>query len=172
MKITDKNGYEWTDSFNITFSKSGTDMEYSGHQYSDSTSISSTYNNADGNINPGEVIWMDIEIHNKGTSQAKGISVKVTSPSKYISFTANSASYGDVTVGYYQSYNGSRYYYSGTGWASSSYDSYEVTSSSYAPFKFKISEECPVGTTIPINMKITDIIGNEWNDSFNITIKE
>lgn len=59
-------------------------LEYSGHQYSDSTSISSTYNNKDGNINPGEVIWMDIEIHNQGISQAKGISVEVTSPSEYI----------------------------------------------------------------------------------------
>ena len=170
MKITDKNGYEWNDSFNLTVSKSGTDMEYSGHQYSDSTSISSTYNNKDGNINPGELIWMDIEIHNKGTSQAKAISVEVTSPSEYISFTANSAIYGDVTAGYYQSYYGSTDYYQGTGWGSSSYDYYSVTSSSYVPVKFKISEECPVETTIPINMKITDKNGYEWTDSFNITI--
>ena len=173
LKMKEQNGYEWTHSFNLTVSKSGTDMEYSGHQYSDSTSISSTYNNKDGNINPGELIWMDIEIHNKGTSQAKAISVEVTSPSEYISFTANSAIYGDVTAGYYQSYYGSTdYYYPGTGWGSSSTDYYSVTSFSYVPFIFKISEKCPGGTTIPINMKITDIIGNEWNDSFNITIKE
>ncbi len=170
IKMTDKNGYEWTDSFNITVLKSGTDMEYSGHKFSDSTSISNVLNNGDGKINPGEIIWMDVKIHNKGTSQGKKIVLEATSESEYITFSASSANYGDITAGYYQSYYGSIYSYENTGWSSSSDDHYLLWAESSVPFKFSISSECPVGTVIPINLKMTDKNGYEWTDSFSITV--
>ena len=167
LKMTDVNGYEWTDSFNINVVKSGTELEYSDNKITDTTGITSSYNNNDGNINPGETIWMDIKIHNKGTSQAKSVNIEASSNSEYITFTSNSAFYGDINIGYYQSYYGYKCLSSG-GWASETSNNFNVAN--YAPLKFKISSDCPIDTTIPITLKMTDVNGYEWTDSFNINV--
>ena len=52
----------------------------------------------------------------------------------------------------------------------------DLTSDDYflcklTPFKFTISTDCPVGTVIPISIKMTEQNGYEWIDSFDITVE-
>ena len=38
-------------------------------------------------------------------------------------------------------------------------------------FRFTISNDCPRGIKIPFSMKISDSMGNEWTESFMLSIE-
>lgn len=175
IKMIDDTGSEWTDKFDITVVKSNTDLEYSEYKFTDSISLNNNYNNNDDCINPGETIWMDIKVHNKGTSRAKKVQIIASSNSEFINFTTTTSEYGTIDPDYYQTYYGYKTGYAGTGYSSvgtnsSTTNIFNVTN--YAPFKFSISHYCPIDTVIPIILTMTDVNGYEWTDSFNIKIVE
>ena len=74
-------------------------IEYSGNKLNDS--LSGTYNNNDGVINPGETIYMDIKVHNSTGRKINGIVLSASSTSEYITFEKNGGSYGNINAGYY-----------------------------------------------------------------------
>ena len=113
--------------------------------------------NEDGKVNQNEMVYLIVSIKNSGSSTAKGIQATISSASSYISnlepdssVTYNSHySTADIAAGY------SKYGYAGT---SPDYNDYTVS--------FKIAENTPAGTIIPLSMDITDEAGNTWTDSF------
>ncbi len=143
-------------------------LEYKEHKFCDSIDISSDSNNGDETINPGETIWMDIAIFNSSKVQFSNVQVNINSESDYITFDENSAKYGDINVGYIKTYCNTKVNYYYDRYVDSS--DYAVYSSDYVPFKFTISKDCPVGTVIPISIKMTEQNGYEWIDSFDITV--
>ena len=159
VTMTDSYDNVWTDSFDINVVKVGTELEYNAHHICDSTDVSSNNNN-DDSINPGETIGIDVKIYNSGSSVAKGINVKVSSESEYITFTSDTADFEDIRAGNYQSYYVKKYGGSYYGWFSDS----------YLPFKFTVSESCPINTVIPITVTMTDSYDNVWTDSFDINV--
>lgn len=131
-------------------------LSYDSYHICDSTDVSS--NNNDDSINPGETIGMDVKIYNSGSSVAKGITVKVSSESEYITFTSDTADFKDISAQGYKTYYGTKCY------TSYLFDDY------YLPFKFTVSESCPINTVIPITVTMTDSYDNVWTDSFDINV--
>ena len=169
FKIKEQNGYEWTYTYNINVVKNGVKLEYLDSRYSDGTSISTANNNGDGKVNPGETIWMDVAIKNSGTSLAQGVTVTMESNSPYITFIGEgTASYGRISVGYGKTFYNARNS-SNTGYATIDDSDYWLNET-YSPFKFSINSNCPVGTVIPVTLKMKDHNNYEWTGSYNITI--
>ena len=114
------------------------------HVYSD--------NNGDKIINKGETVKLNVALKNNGTSDAKGVKVKFSTTSQYLSgFSPTSQTeYGYIMAGSIKWYNDSPY----SDWV----------------IQFTVSNTTPDNTQIPINIAIEDESGNTWTSSFNITV--
>ncbi|MBQ5647142.1 MAG: hypothetical protein IIV07_08760, partial [Treponema sp.] len=144
-------------------------LEYLGGLYTDSTSISTDKNNGDSEINPGEIIWMDIAVLNSSKIRFSDVTVKLESNSEYISFIGeNIANYGQIAGGFGKTFYNARNS-SNTGYSAIDNFDYNL-SETYSPFKFTISSDCPIGTVIPLNLKMKEQNGYEWTDLFNINV--
>ena len=155
MLITDEDGNEWDDTFTIQISATGAILNYSKHTvaYDD---------NLDGIINPNETAYLKVYIKNNGTSIANDVHAIISTSSSYIS---------DIVPATQVSYNsgvGSSNIYPGD----EDYGDYGYTPN-YADYtvKFKVAENTPAGTDITFNMHITDEEGNEWEDSFMVSVQ-
>ena len=166
--MTDSMGNTWTDSFSVTVVKVGTELVYYANKFTDSTG-NGTYNNGDGTINPGEVIYMDVAIQNTGTSIGLGINAVLSTASSYVTIETAEHEYGSIGKGYYKTAYSAYYsYYAESGYSSSCEIDYKPASG----FKFTVSSETPDGTEIPFTLTMTDSMGNTWTDSFSLTVKE
>ena len=181
MEFTDKNGDTWTDSFTLTVVKSSIELVYHANEISDSVSNTYTFNNGDGNINPGETISMDIRIQNKGTSKDMSVMSQLTTTSQYVTLTSNEKSYETINPGYYKTQYGTQYYADDSsykyGYTSST--SYNTTTYPYSGtlkpswgWTFSVDKNTPENTVIPFTMEFTDIHGDTWTDSFELTVKK
>ena len=152
----------------LSCSKGG--IAYAGHKIGDGTSLG-TLNNGDESINPGETIAMDVMVENTSKIDLKYVGVTVSSTSQYVTFESSSAEYGNITAGYYQTYCYKKYRDGNGGFSSNTSSSAYYNFNSYAPFKFTVDKNCPVGTNLPITVTMTDASGLEWTDTFNLTVK-
>ena len=166
LKVGDLDYYKVNVS-SLPCSKGG--IAYAEYKIGDNTSFSAL-NNGDGSINPGETIAMDVMVQNTSKIDLKYVGVTVSSTSQYVAFTSSNAEYGNITAEYYQTYCYKKNHNSGSGFSSSS-DSYAYSDfNNYAPFKFTVSESCPVGTELPITVTMTDASGLEWTDTFTLKV--
>lgn len=179
LTFSDKTGKEWSETLNITVLKPGIEIVYHANTFSDSVNTTNSYNNKDGKINPGETIYMDIRIHNKGSSRAINVNSKLTTTSPYITLSSSEKSYGSISGNYYKTQYGAQYYANDEsykyGYSSNySYGSYSypysgTLNASYG-WSFTVDKNTPYNTVIPFNMEFTDQNGDTWTDSFEITV--
>lgn len=167
---------------NLTCSKGG--LEYLEYQYTDEgdnepiVAYNPTMDWAvrNGPINPGDSIWMDVAIYNSSKITFSDVLVEIDSTSEYITFdSAKKISYGDIKGGFVKTYWNEKCKEFVGALTRITYDS-DLTSDDYflsklTPFKFTISTDCPVGTVIPIRIKMTPQNGYEWIDSFDLTVE-
>ena len=155
MNITDEAGNTWTDSFDITVEKTGANLIYSEH-------IVAYDDNSDGDINPGEMVYLRVFLKNNGTSTAHGVKAKISTSNSYVSDLSPVSE-----VEYNSHYNTSTIApsYSKYGYAGNApdFDDYTV--------KFKVTLNTPAGTIITLSMNVTDEAENEWGDSFTVTVE-
>ena len=181
MEFTDKNGDTWTDSFSLTVVKPSIEIVYHANEISDSVSNTYTINNGDGKINPGETIAMDVRIQNNGTSKAMRVMSNLTTTSQYVSLTSNEKSYETINPGYYKTQYGTQYYANDDsykyGYTSST--SYGTTTYPYSGtlkpswgWTFVVDKNTPYNTIIPFEIEFTDIHGDKWTDSFDLTVQK
>lgn len=181
MEFTDKNGDTWTDSFSLTVVKPSIEIVYHANEITDSVSNTYTINNGDGKINPGETISMDVRIQNNGTSKAMSVMSNLTTTSQYVSLTSNEKSYETINPGYYKTQYGTQYYANDNsykyGYTSST--SYNTTTYPYSGslkpswgWTFTVDKNTPINTVIPFSMEFTDIHGDKWTDSFELTVQK
>ena len=170
LAFTDSSGNAWTDSFNLKVEKTGADIVYNAYELSDSTSLSES-NNGDGKVTPGESIEIDIQLQNKGTSRALGITATLSTSSNYVSITTPTKSYGDIESECYKTAYDANDRNSNSGYSHSSYYYYDYSqfSTSYG-FAFTVSPDCPVGTELPFKITATDSSGNTWADDLSIPV--
>lgn len=55
--------------------------------------------NDDGNLNPGETVYLTIPIINNGTEELSGVSATLTAASELITITSSAVEYGTVNIG-------------------------------------------------------------------------
>ena len=181
LEFKDQNGDIWTDSFNVIVVKPDVNIVYHACEISDSVSDSYTFNNGDGKINPGETISMDIRIRNTGTSKATSVMSNLTTTSQYVTLASNEKSYETINPGYYKTQYGTQYYANDDsykyGYTSSI--SYSTTTYPYSGtlkpswgWTFTVDKNTPINTVIPFTMEFTDIHGNKWTDSFDLTVQK
>jgi Ca2+-binding EF-hand superfamily protein len=154
MHITDEQDNEWEDSFSVYVSATGALLNYSKHVvvYDD---------NHDGIINQNETVYLKVYLKNKGTSKANNVKAGISTSSSFVSglLPTTKVVYnsgigpGDISP------NGEQY---GNYDMTPDYDYYTV--------KFKVAQNTPAGTEITLHMHITDEQGNEWEDSFTVTV--
>lgn len=155
---TTGSGESYKSTFNITVKNRDAALEYYSYRASDKTSTSA--NNNDGKINPGESIRLSVAIHNKGTAKARGIKVTLSSDNSHITFTdTNPQKYDDLMGGYYEEYR-----YGGVEDPSSIKYDFDYC------FRLVVDSTCPYGN-IPIDVLITDDLGNSYTGTFNITVE-
>lgn len=156
---------------NSTVGASSGKIEYVEKCYADLPSIDS--NNGDGKVNPGETIWMDFKVQNTGGLSFNDVKLELSTSSSYVEMSESSAEYGNIASNCCKTYYYERSYGSDTGFsADSTSNYYNLEYSKYVPFKFTISKNCPIGTSIPFTLKITEASGNEWTDSFSLTVEK
>jgi hypothetical protein len=147
IAITDESGNTWTDSFNVTVIATNAQIVY------DKYTIDSD-SNGDKIINKGETVHLAVYLKNIGTSRADGVKAIFSTSSIYVSNLSptTQVNYGNISAG----------------------DSkLDINGHSYiGPYtiSFKVSNDTPANTQIPINIAITDESGNTWTDSFTVTV--
>ena len=109
-------------------------------------------NNGDKIINKGETVKLNVALKNNGISDAKGVKVKFSTTSQYLSgfSPTNQTDYGVISAESIKWYNYSQY----SDWV----------------IQFTVSNTTPDNTQIPINIAIEDDNGNAWTSSFNVTV--
>jgi len=119
----------------------------------------SVYNddNGDGIINKGETIKLKVYVKNNGTSTANGVKGTITTSNSYISnlLPTTNVDYNSYTSGNDIPAGQERY----------GYYAFAYT------VQFTVSNTTPIGSNIIFNMNITDDFGNNWADSFTITVQ-
>ena len=157
VKMTDSFGTQWTDTIDITVVEPYVSFKFEGYSISDATNYDGDNNN-DKKINELETIYMDIGIHNCGTTTSTKVTVTLSTTSEYITFTKSSYEYKSLYGGYYS-----------TGYSSNktSLGSDYYPSNGY--FKFTVKEGA-AGKTVPIMVTFIDTDSNTWTDTFNFTI--
>ena len=124
---------------------------------------------------------MDVRIQNNGTSKAMSVMSNLTTTSQYVSLTSNEKSYETINPGYYKTQYGTQYYANDNsykyGYTSST--SYNTTTYPYSGslkpswgWTFTVDKNTPINTVIPFSMEFTDIHGDKWTDSFELTVQK
>jgi hypothetical protein len=158
VDISDKDGHSWTDTFNINVVQTNANIEFYEYEFCDAT-------NKDGEINPGDKVYIRIYLKNTG-NRANKVSAMVSTESPYIQNLAPLSwiNFSDGGSGDYIGYMETRYAYN------SQYSSV-CGGNSYYSISFIASASTPHNTDISFNMNISDESLNNWTDSFTITVK-
>jgi hypothetical protein len=143
LSITDGNGNNFDDSFDVSVSTTGANVIYNSFNvYSD--------NNSDGIINKGETVRLNVSLKNTGTSTAKLVKATFSTTSQYVSNLSptTAISYGDISANSVKWYQNESYYV----------------------IQFTVSSSTPDNTNIPFSISITDESSNNWSANFSVTI--
>lgn len=161
LTIKDGEGNSYESTFNIKVEESKVDLEYYAYYAFDS---SYSTNNGDRKINPGETVYLDIAIHNKGNATARGVRVSISCESPYITLTDsyNNINYGKLEGGYYKEY----------------YDYDEdcvknpddITYHDCSMFRTVVAKNCPFGD-VPMKITITDNSGGTYEGTFCLKVE-
>ncbi|MBN1551911.1 hypothetical protein JW979_10595 [bacterium] len=110
------------------------DLHYFDHVIDDSAG------NSDGEINAGEIINLNVTLHNQGTD-ATGVSATLSTMNPHVSITAASANYPDLPSG--------------------------STGASLSDYSFTVSSDAVDGELIPLRL---DWVCNEFSGTTNFTL--
>ena len=118
--------------------------------------------NGDDIVNYGETHWMDIKLINSGSRGTDGLSVTLSTEDIYTTIDndspTSSTTYGRIDG-------------SSSSWArSTTTEFYYGYSDSYC-FRFTIDNSCPADHVVTFNISMTDDYGNNYDDSFTITVR-
>ena len=112
--------------------------------------------------NKNETLRLNIELKNTGTSGVNGITATLSTSDQFITIsqTYKTGTYGDIPAGTFKDIT--------------DYSSNMVSSigSAYDAdcFLFSVSATCPANHVVPFVLSIADNKGNNWTDTFNITV--
>ncbi|MFC1887724.1 C25 family cysteine peptidase [Candidatus Cloacimonadota bacterium] len=104
----------------------------------------SSSGNDDGLVNPGEIIELNILLHNYGLSDVSGVSALLTSENELVTISDEIEDYGDISSG--------------------------SSVVSFDDFDIQISEAAAGGQIISFELIITDADRNQWRDIFDLQI--
>jgi hypothetical protein len=137
------------------------ELSFSGVQDSSSSSSWGSLNNGNAKVNPGESIAMDFELSRSGFGNLGLTRYTLTIPSMDVSLTRCSLSSG-VSAWEVQQQG--------------DVCSFDVPLLGGTPLEFdleiEVSQTVTPGTDFAVNLSAYDDIGNQWNDSISIPIKE
>lgn len=161
LSFSDKNGNTTTNSFSVTVFKSQANIVLIS---SDNYEVKEYENgNGDGLVTPGESLYLDVKVQNKGTSDALGVEAKLSTTSKYVTIIRDNCKIGNMKKNYYYTLTSSSSFVSSCLLMSS--NCYETMA-----FKFFLTIDCPEGICIPFVITYTDAFGNTWSNDLNLLV--
>ncbi len=151
INITDEDGNTWVSGFDLPVEAISAQIVYADYDVVDD-------DNGDKIVNKGETVYLRVNLKNKGTSVAKKVKAVFSTTSAYVSefAPASSVNYDDIQAGSVNDHSFGNYL------LSPNYQYYTI--------KFKVSGVVSAGTSIPVNIDISDENDNTWTDSFNVVV--
>ncbi len=110
----------------------------------DDDNIPPSSGNNDGNVNPGEIIELAVEMKNHGSLTASNVNAAIICNSDFVNVTNSSVDYGSISP--------------------------NATASGSDQFVFEVSPACLGGYILNFQFTITDDSGSEWTDYLEITV--
>lgn len=146
-EVSDENGNTWTSTFDVAVKPTAANIVYANHY------VLSEYHYNEGTVRRGDLVKINVALKNNGTSRANDVEATFETNSPYaLNFSSTPAAYNAIYAG-------------STVWK----ESYPKTYKS--ALQFTIANYAPVGTKIPIRIRISDGNGNQWTDSFDIIVQ-
>ena len=98
--------------------------------------------NNDGNLNPGETVYLTIPVINNGTEDLSGVSATLTAASELITITSSAVEYGTVNIG----------------------------ETSSGDFEFTLSPAAVHSENLGLRLLISDHVSNQWEAEIRIDV--
>ncbi len=114
------------------------------YPYCLSHSTDDSRGNADGNVNPGESIWMDVTLKNYGGQTAQSVNATLRESDPWVSIIDSLALYGDIPP--------------------------DSTATSQTPYDYSVAAACTNGHRIQFNLEIRDVNDSVWVCPINIRV--
>jgi len=125
--------------------------------------VDTSTNNVDGKISPGETFLVDLKLYNKSAAAAT-VTCGLSSKSKYVEVSTAAKSFGTISSKYYKTFYNAQTA-SNKGYSTYSSSNYSSTySTTYYPFTFKVSQDCPIGTEIVFAVTYKLSTGLSWTE--------
>ncbi|MDZ7262696.1 MAG: C25 family cysteine peptidase, partial [candidate division KSB1 bacterium] len=106
--------------------------------------IDDSKGNNDGDINPGEEIYLSLELKNYGNQEANGITTLLRSADSMVTITDSTCFYGDIPAA--------------------------GVSQNYDQFSFMINSGCQNGHVLYFNLEVTAADTHRWGDMLGLTV--
>ena len=152
LTMTDSYGNIYTDTFTLTVNATGSDIKY------DNVAIREYSGNGDHILNYGESVYLDIKLKNIGTAATDEINAVLSTDDSYVTVNRDESAYNHGTIA-----GGS------SKWAGN-YSSQFTMSYGYY-YRITVSSDCPAGHEIPFTLTMTDSYGNNYTDTFTLTVQ-
>ncbi len=155
LTMTDSYGNTYIDTFTLTVNATGSDIKY------DNVAILEYSGNGDNILNYGESVYLDIKLKNIGTAATDGVNAVLSTDDSYVTVNTNNPkhNYGTIAAG------SSKWLWD----YSNSFDNKYVNLNYY--YRITVSSDCPVGHKIPFTLTMTDSYGNNYTDTFTLTVQ-
>ncbi len=161
IALTDGHGNSWSDQFTITVEQTGAQFVYYDHSpfYDTDYSYYGTSGNHDNILNPGETARFDLAAENTGSAASMGVVTTLSTADDYVTVSNLETTAVDIDAGEIRDTN-----------RRSSTDSYFLHRESSGAFSISAASNTPAGHEATINITYTDEYGNQWQDSFVVTV--
>ena len=163
VTFTDSSGTTWTDNFEITAYTPTVNISLLSN--SDYATKACENGNIEGHVaTPGESYYLDVKAYNSGNRMARGVTVKLTTSSSFVTIERDSYTIGDMKA---------KYYYSLTDTPDDNSDSDDcslMNPSNYEnnAFKFSVASDCPDNMELTFTVTFKDSSNKYWTDNFTI----
>ena len=167
LKMTDKYGNTWSDSFEVTVEGVAANLTFNSisELYDDKDTY--TDGNNDSVLNQGETACFNIAIENIGSSAAINTILEISTDDQYLTIGNTTDESRRMTSIQPSTIVDSNTYIKG-----GRYDEYFLRRNFSQDFFVTAAANTPTGHTATINLKMTDKFGNTWTDSFAITVEK
>ena len=166
LTITDKYGKSWQETINISVVEPKEELSFVNCACLDAIT-NGTNNDGDKVIESGEMVYMNVQLHNSGTTILKGLTLSFSSESEYLKFEKTSSPYGNIDAGKYAVYSYN------DGKIQSDEEILDMNPANNAACIFTVKDNIPAGQDgleVPVKIKAQTSDGESWTSLVTIKV--
>ncbi|MCR5401407.1 MAG: bacterial Ig-like domain-containing protein [Treponema sp.] len=166
LTITDKYGKSWQETINLSVVEPRNELSFVNCACIDAIT-NGTNNDGDKVIESGEIVYMNVQLHNSGTTILKGLTLSFSSDSEYLKFEKTSSTYGNIDAGKYAVYSYN------DGKIQSDEEILDMNPANNAACIFTVKDNIPAGQDgleVPVKIKAQTSNGESWTSLVTIKV--